>query len=241
MNSLVCNEKLTDIRTRLAVFNHFYAKNGGERSQELEDLEYVLECLATAERQLEARPPQEATGRHPHWTCKTHGDFDARVAVGCPECVREMRARLSREPPQPAEASGIRPIEIGVGKVRVAICYDGDDPAKVLRELVIYDDGGEYQPVGTDLPEHRGKAVPDVGRILARLRISNADGAAVFVKDLQAVIEHARVADGGLPHEPVQLPFGMRVPAPGTKCDHGVLLEHECEACNSSTKAEPHG
>jgi hypothetical protein len=32
--------------------------------------------------------------RYPHWTCKTHGDFDARVAVGCPECVRHMRSEL---------------------------------------------------------------------------------------------------------------------------------------------------
>lgn len=48
----VCNEKLADVRTRLSVFNHFYAMNGGVRSKELEDLEYVLECLATAERQL---------------------------------------------------------------------------------------------------------------------------------------------------------------------------------------------
>lgn len=35
---------------------------------------------------------------YPHWTCKTHGDFDARVVVGCPECVREMRTAL---PPLP--------------------------------------------------------------------------------------------------------------------------------------------
>lgn len=40
----------------------------------------------------------------------------------------------------------------------------------------------------------------------------------------------------GISHEPLRLPFGMSVPAPGTKCDHGVLLEDECEACNSSTK-----
>lgn len=39
------------------------------------------------------------------------------------------------------------------------------------------------------------------------------------------------------PPEALRLPFGMSVPAPGTKCDHGVLLEDECEACNSSTKA----
>lgn len=34
--------------------------------------------------------------RCPHWTCRTHGDFDARVAVGCPECVRQMREELQQ-------------------------------------------------------------------------------------------------------------------------------------------------
>lgn len=27
---------------------------------------------------------QAKTQRYPHWTCKTHGDFDARVAVSRP-------------------------------------------------------------------------------------------------------------------------------------------------------------
>jgi hypothetical protein len=30
-----------------------------------------------------------------HWHCDTHGDFDACIAVGCPECVRSMRSRLA--------------------------------------------------------------------------------------------------------------------------------------------------
>lgn len=102
----------------------------------------------------------------------------------------------NRHPNEPL-ADPIVPIEIGAGKIRVAICYDIGDPDKVLRELVIYDDGEGFKPVGTDLPEHRGKKVPDVGRVLARLHISNAEGAAVFVRDLQTVVEHARVADGG--------------------------------------------
>lgn len=32
----------------------------------------------------------------PHWSCKTHGAFDARVAVGCPECVRQLREDVRR-------------------------------------------------------------------------------------------------------------------------------------------------
>ena len=35
-----------------------------------------------------------AAHRYPHWTCGTHGDFDARVEVGCPECVRVARAKI---------------------------------------------------------------------------------------------------------------------------------------------------
>jgi hypothetical protein len=40
----------------------------------------------------------ETSRLYPHWHCDTHGDFDARVAVGCPECVREMRKYISEYP-----------------------------------------------------------------------------------------------------------------------------------------------
>jgi hypothetical protein len=30
-----------------------------------------------------------------HWHCDTHGDFDAMVAVGCPECMRMDRELIS--------------------------------------------------------------------------------------------------------------------------------------------------
>lgn len=29
-----------------------------------------------------------------HWHCTTHGDFDARVAVGCPDCMRLARDEI---------------------------------------------------------------------------------------------------------------------------------------------------
>ena len=42
----------------------------------------------------------EPCPRYPHWHCPHHGDFDARVAVGCPECVREMRNQIrAAQPP----------------------------------------------------------------------------------------------------------------------------------------------
>lgn len=31
---------------------------------------------------------------YPHWTCKTHGNFDASQQVSCPYCVTEMRQQL---------------------------------------------------------------------------------------------------------------------------------------------------
>jgi hypothetical protein len=49
----------------------------------------------------EQRPSKDVSDlsyvpRYPHWTCKTHGDFDARTAVGCPECVRLLREDCRR-------------------------------------------------------------------------------------------------------------------------------------------------
>jgi hypothetical protein len=33
---------------------------------------------------------------YPHWHCDEHGDFDARIAVGCPECMRLARTEIER-------------------------------------------------------------------------------------------------------------------------------------------------
>lgn len=42
-------------------------------------------------------PPAQETRLHPrHWHCDTHGDFDAMVAVGCPECMRAARVVLRK-------------------------------------------------------------------------------------------------------------------------------------------------
>lgn len=37
---------------------------------------------------------QPPGARPMHWTCGIHGDFDANVAVGCPDCMRESRELL---------------------------------------------------------------------------------------------------------------------------------------------------
>jgi hypothetical protein len=94
---------------------------------------------------------------------------------------------------------GPDPILLGIGKVRVAICSDTDDPMRVARELVIYDDGDGPKPVGTPEPEHAGKRADQVGKVLARLRVMNAKGAMVFADDLMTVIENAARADDGFP------------------------------------------
>lgn len=118
---------------------------------------------------------------------------NAATAQTFTECAALLRA-LSGELARARECAS-QPIPIGVGAVRIAICSSSDDQLKVARELVIYDDGAGTVPVGTDLPEHRGKLVPEVGSILARLRILDANGARALAEDLNTVIENARRAD----------------------------------------------
>jgi hypothetical protein len=43
---------------------------------------------------LEEAVRSETEVRPRHWHCDIHGDFDAMVAVGCPECTRVMRTAL---------------------------------------------------------------------------------------------------------------------------------------------------
>lgn len=44
---------------------------------------------------LNGQSPIETKSRlYPHWHCDTHGDFDAHISVGCPECMREARQML---------------------------------------------------------------------------------------------------------------------------------------------------
>lgn len=118
--------------------------------------------------------------------------------------LRELkRLRAAPEPdarPKDGEPYvGPEPILLGIGKIRVAICSDTDDPKHVARELVIYDDGDGPKPVGTPEPEHAGKRADQVGKVLARLRVVNAKGAMVFASDLMTVIENAARADDGFP------------------------------------------
>lgn len=122
---------------------------------------------------------------------------DLRVLIAAARASRLPKAWKPHDGVEPLveQNDTVIPIEIGVGKVRIAKCWSADDPQKVVRELVIYDDGGEQQPPGTEQPEHRGKKAWDIGRILARVRIVDAVGAQILLSDLQEVIENARLAD----------------------------------------------
>lgn len=55
----------------------------------------VVESLVEL-RSVRGQLSQARVQRYPHWSCKTHGDFDARVVVGCPECVRDLRTELAQ-------------------------------------------------------------------------------------------------------------------------------------------------
>ena len=57
---------------------------------------FQWEIDAKIAREALADSPVEATIRPPHWTCKTHGDFNAMQEVGCPECTRLLRQALLR-------------------------------------------------------------------------------------------------------------------------------------------------
>lgn len=57
-----------------------------------ESYRFIASCRALLEYVAELLRAQK---HQPHWSCKTHGDFDANIAVGCPECVRELRAKVS--------------------------------------------------------------------------------------------------------------------------------------------------
>jgi hypothetical protein len=56
----------------------------------------VVRAMEIARKALADSPVKSITRRPPHWTCKTHGDFNAMREVGCPECTRLLRQALLR-------------------------------------------------------------------------------------------------------------------------------------------------
>jgi hypothetical protein len=60
------------------------------------ELETVAKAGGHAYRELAAAHGNETPVRPPHWTCRTHSDFDAMRAVGCPECMRLARGALEK-------------------------------------------------------------------------------------------------------------------------------------------------
>lgn len=56
----------------------------------------VVRAMEIARKALADSPIEATMRRPPHWTCKTHGDFNAMRAVGCPECTRLLRHALLR-------------------------------------------------------------------------------------------------------------------------------------------------
>jgi hypothetical protein len=124
------------------------------------------------------------------------------------------------------EPDGVPVIEIGTGKVRMGTAYSQDDPDKVQREIVVYDDGGEYKPVGTSAyhdPTGVGVPVDQIGKLLVRLRIADAKGAVVFMETVVKAIENAAIADHGYPST-------TKTPQHGLTCDWTRLQDTDWKA-----------
>jgi hypothetical protein len=75
-----------------AVIGELFIEAGNYKAMYYKALDY-WNAMSEHARALE----RELNAKYPHWTCKTHGDFDARVEVGCPHCVRELRDAALRE------------------------------------------------------------------------------------------------------------------------------------------------
>jgi hypothetical protein len=75
-----------------AVIGELFIEAGNYKAMYYKALDY-WNAMSEHARALEL----ELNAKYPHWTCKTHGDFDARVEVGCPHCVRELRDAALRE------------------------------------------------------------------------------------------------------------------------------------------------
>ena len=90
--------------TDAAVLRQFSDRIRQQASRPMHPLMYdIANQLSKIADELDAAiadRPQPTPPQYPHWRCRTHGAFDAYWEVGCPTCVREMRAALAAMPRQ---------------------------------------------------------------------------------------------------------------------------------------------
>lgn len=78
--------------------------------------------------------------RPAHWSCRTHGNFDAMVAVGCPECMRLAREALI----QIQRETWASPWEAGQAAHKIASnALDPRPPEKAIAPLCLHEAGLE--------------------------------------------------------------------------------------------------
>jgi hypothetical protein len=204
----------------------------------------------------------------PHWTCKTHGDFDARVAVGCPECVRTMReqiADLKRDNVRWENAHKIllaeierlkqKQTEVGVDNLgdndEYARCRSLDDQ-QIIREAMetpirmVHELGNRYDVVCEKL--ERAAPEPPAARLPIPADWDLASRLNVVYNRLfldcrlceqeEAEILYAAIVALRAAQPPAVINASNARQISGMCCTHGVAAIDDCVACRS---AQPPG